>query len=231
MLQKHVQLLCNRASEFCRLGRRCAINQLYRNKPRHYFEKIRSRGGVMTKYMKNNGGDQASPLNRSIQGLFFSAYYKYSPDGCPYLPEDSPFGDQRLHVAMSFFVNQYNNLYFADFFCHYTNHHVTLVVTEAGSYSDHFCRQHLIPLDKTNNPFLYYNHWKKSCFTNVALNVEIFYTENINIGYLLCNKKAYFSFCDVIGNSKGKSFIGQRKNKNCQICNLTPEEIIEPVLK
>ena len=26
----------------------------------------------------------------------------------------------------------------------YTKHHVTLVVTKAGSYSDHFCRKHLI---------------------------------------------------------------------------------------
>nr|XP_022336346.1 phytanoyl-CoA hydroxylase-interacting protein-like isoform X2 [Crassostrea virginica]XP_022336347.1 phytanoyl-CoA hydroxylase-interacting protein-like isoform X2 [Crassostrea virginica]XP_022336348.1 phytanoyl-CoA hydroxylase-interacting protein-like isoform X2 [Crassostrea virginica] len=230
MLQKHVQLLYNRASEFCRPARRCAIYHLYRNKPRHYFEKIRSRGGVMTKYLKNNGGDQASPLNRSIQGLFFSAHYKYSPDGWPYLPERSPFGDQRLHVALPFFVNANTNLYFADFFCHYKNHHVTLVITKAGSYSDQFCKKHLIPVDKRNNPFLYYNHWQNTCFTNVALNIEIFYTDNIDIGYLIYHDYAYFSFCKVIGNSKGKSFIGQMKNKECQKCNLTSEEIIEPVL-
>ena len=229
MLQKHVQLLYNRASEFCRLGRRCAINHLYRNKPRHYFEKIRSRGGVMTKYMKNNGGDQASPLNRSIQGLFFSAYYKY--DGCPYLPEDSPFGDQRLHVALPFFIHKSNNLYFADFFCHYTNHHVTLVVTKAESYSDQFCRKHLTSLSKTNNPFLYYNRRRGSYFVNAALNIEVFYTENIDIGDLMYRNQAYFSYCYVIGNSRGKSFIGQGKNKECQKCNLKSEEIIETFFK
>ena len=228
MLQKHVQLLYERASRFCGHDRHCAINHLYRNKPRHYFERISSRGGVMKKYMKNDGGVQASPLNRSIQGLFFSAYIL---NGCPYLPKVSPFGDQRLHVALPFFFKQCNNLYFADFFCHYTNHHVTLVVTEAGSYSDHFCGQHLIPLDKTNNPFLYCNCRENEYFTNVALNIEVLYTENIDIKELEYRKQAYFSFCRVKGNSKFKSFIGQKKNEACPICNLTFAETMEPVLR
>ena len=92
-----------------------------------------------------------------------------------------------LKLDSFYFISQELTAHFHFSPSNNTNHHVTLVVTKAGSYSDYFCRQHLIPLDKTNNPFLYYNHWKKSCFTNVALNVEIFYTENINIGYLMCN--------------------------------------------
>ena len=229
MLQKHVQLLYNRAAEFCRHARPCPIDYLHRNKSSDYFEKIISGDGWMNKYLKNDGGDQASPLNRSIQGLFFSGYYKYSPEGRQYLPKTSPFGDQRLHVVLPFFVNPKNKLYFADFFCHVVNHHVTLVVTKAGSDSDHFSRQHLIPLDIMNNPFLYFR--ENTYYINAALNIEVFYTENINIKKLEYSNQAYFSFCRVKGNSKFKSFIGHKKNEACPTCNLTFAETMEPVLR
>lgn len=225
MDKSQLTLLYNRAIEFCNdrrsLHRR--IHFLYRNKPHQYFDKIRSQnGGIMTKYIKNDGGDQASPLNRAIQGLFFSAFFLKTPDGQFILPPDSPFGDQRFHVAVPFFLNSKNNLYFADFFCHYTNHHVTLVVTEANSYSDKFCKENLIFLESFNNPFLYYNRSKHCFFINTSVNVEVFYTENINIGKLLSwgPKYAFFTFCDSVGDSRTKSFIGQSKNKDCDICNL-----------
>lgn len=224
MSKGRLSSLHKRATEFCNdraLHRR--IHFLYRNKPHQYFDKIRSQNrGEMKRYMKNDGGDQASPLNRAIPGLFFSAFYLKTPDGQLILPPDSPFGDQRFHVAVPFFLNSKNNLYFADFYCHYTNHHVTLVVTEANSYSDKFCKENLIFLESFNNPFLYYNRSENCFFINSSVNVEVFYTENINIGRLLsCGSNyAFFTFCRSVGDSRTKSFIGQRKNVNCDICNL-----------
>lgn len=177
---------------------------------------------LMKRYMKNDGGDQASPLNRAIPGLFFSAFYLKNCDGQLIVPPTSPFGDQRFHVAVPFFLNSKNNLYFADFYCHYTNHHVTLVVTEANSESDKFCKENLIFLESINNPFLYYNRSKHCFFINTSVNVEVFYTENIDSGRLLsCRPNyAFFTFCGSVGDSRTKSFIGQSKNINCDICNL-----------
>lgn len=222
MDKSQLRLLYKRAIEFCNdrsLHRR--IHFLFRNKPHQYFDKIRSQnGGIMTKYMKNDGGDQASPLNRAIRGLFFSALLKMTPNKHTVVPPCSPFGNQRLHVEASFFLNQSNNLYFADFFCHYTNHHITLVVTKANSYSDKFCSENLIPLKSRGNPFLYYNMWQNGFFTNLAVNIEVFYTENIDIGELLSDKAAYFTFCYSKGYSRKKSFIGQRKKRSCSVCNL-----------
>lgn len=221
-----LSLLHQRAIEFCKdrtLHRR--ISFLYRNKPHEYFDKIYKKDkqrGMMTKYMKNDGGDQASPLNRAIQGLFFSAYYMETPDGRIIPPLESPFGDIRFHVAVPFFLNSCNNLYFADFFCHYTNHHVTLVVTEANSYSDRFCKENLIFLESFNNPFLYYNRVNNCFVINTSVNVEVFYTENINVAELIlqCPHSAFFTSCISVGDSRKKSFIGQSKNVNCDICNL-----------
>lgn len=222
MDKSQLRLLYKRAIKFCNdrsLHRR--IHFLFRNKPHQYFDKIRSQnGGIMTKYMKNDGGDQASPLNRAIQGLFFSALLKTTPNKHTVVPPCSPFGNQRLHVEASFFLNPSNNLYFADFFCHYTNHHITLVVTKANSYSDKFCSENLIPLKSRRNPFLYYNMWQNGFFTNLSVNIEVFYTENIDIGELLSDKAAYFTFCYLKGYSRKKSFIGQRKNEDCSVCNL-----------
>lgn len=224
MSKGRLSSLHKRATEFCNdraLHRR--IHFLYRNKPHQYFDKIRSQyRGEMKRYMKNDGGDQASPLNRAIPGLFFSAFYLKNCDGQLIVPPTSPFGDQRFHVAVPFFLNSKNNLYFADFYCHYTNHHVTLVVTEANSESDKFCKENLILLESINNPFLYYNRSKHCFFINTSVNVEVFYTENIDIGRLLsCRPNyAFFTFCGSVGDSRTKSFIGQSKNINCDICNL-----------
>lgn len=215
MDKSQLTLLYKRAIEFCNdrsLHRR--IHLLYRNKPHQSFDKIRSQnGGIMTKYIKNDGGDQASPLNRAIQGLFFSALLKTTPNGRAVVPPYSPFGDQRLHVAVSFFLNPSNNLYFADFFCHYKNHHITLVVTKANSYSDKFCSENLIPLISRRNPFLYYNMWQNGFFTNLAVNIEVFYTENIDIGELLSVKAAFFTFCNSKGYSRKSLSLGKRKEK------------------
>lgn len=83
MSKGRLSSLHKRATEFCNdraLHRR--IHFLYRNKPHQYFDKIRSQNrGEMKRYMKNDGGDQASPLNRAIPGLFFSAFYLKNCDG------------------------------------------------------------------------------------------------------------------------------------------------------
>lgn len=61
-------------------------------------------------------------------------------------------------------------LWFADFYCNYTTHYVTVVVTvsaspplhftlsnplqQRGSDTDRYCERSLVPLDLTNNPFV-----------------------------------------------------------------------------
>ncbi|XP_061162827.1 phytanoyl-CoA hydroxylase-interacting protein-like [Saccostrea echinata] len=220
MTKREIKLLCERGARF-REALFVPISHLYRNKPQVYYDNIFQRNhGIMGKYLKNDGGDQASVLNRAIQGLFFSAYLQRQPNGFFLPPMASPFGDTRLNIPITFFLNPSNNLYFADFFCHDYNHHVTLVITVKGSYSDNFCRERLIILDPTDNPFLYFDVYSKMCFVNMAVNTEILYTENINVGSLLRARKAFFTRCQAIGASKSKSFIGRPKNENCKICNL-----------
>jgi hypothetical protein len=46
--------------------------------------------GIMEPYMKDNNGDQASPINGAIKGLFFAARVDRI-SGLP--PQQSPFGD------------------------------------------------------------------------------------------------------------------------------------------
>ncbi|XP_062587170.1 phytanoyl-CoA hydroxylase-interacting protein-like isoform X2 [Saccostrea cucullata] len=220
MTKRELRLLCDRGATF-REAFFVPISHLYRNKPRLYYDNIFQRkNGIMGKYMKNDGGDQASVLNRAIQGLFFSAYLQCQPSGFFLPPLTSPFGDTRLNIPFAFFFNPCNRLYFADFFCHDINHHVTLVVTVQDSQADNFCRERLILLDPTNNPFLYFDVSSQKCFVNMAVNTEILYTENINVGRLLRERQAFLTSCQAIGASRSKSFLGRPKNESCGICNL-----------
>lgn len=228
MDKTRLALLLTKATAFCRenYAQHLSVPFLYRNKPNYYFYKIwhsKNTPGLMTRYMKNDGGDQASPINRAIQGLFFSACFK--TDGRSIFPPlYSPFGDQRLHVTMRFFHNINFKLYFADFFCHSFNHHVTLVMTIAGSPADFFCMKNLIVLANNNNPFFYHNKYKACYFTSPKVDVDIFFTENIDIRDLVKSQDAWFTKCPSNNDSKSKSFIGRTKNIRCELCNLNASE-------
>eukprot|EP00105_Crassostrea_gigas_P008150 XP_011422619.1 PREDICTED: uncharacterized protein LOC105325001 [Crassostrea gigas] len=194
------------------------VTHLYRSKPILYFLDIfNNSGGIMEKYIKNLGGDPASTLNRRLHGLFFSS----SADpltGQP--PAVSYYGDQRIHIHIGFMIDQSRNLYFADFYCHYVNHRVTLVITLKGSEADAFCRQRLRALDPAYNEFLYRRPHEHYAMVNTKVTVEVFYTEDINIFRLLRLNLAYLTSVQQSSNAELKTVIGLPKRIDCKICNI-----------
>ncbi|XP_061197709.1 phytanoyl-CoA hydroxylase-interacting protein-like [Saccostrea echinata] len=194
------------------------ISYLYRSKPQQYFWNIYNKtNGIMYKYIKNFGGDPSSSLNRNLHGLFFSANVS-STTGLP--PAVSYYGDQRIHIPVSFMINSDRNLYFADFYCHYTKHHVTLVVTLKGTDADLFCRERLLSLNSKFNKFLFRRPHETHAMVSTKVTVEVFYTESINIFELLNDRVAFESFVPQKGNAALKTYVGLPKRKDCKICNL-----------
>ncbi|XP_060082343.1 phytanoyl-CoA hydroxylase-interacting protein-like [Ylistrum balloti] len=219
MTQDEVRELYGKAFNFLsRFPHFSHISHFYRNKSVRYFQQIKSTGGVMHKYIKNWGGDQASTLNGQIQGLFFSTYVH----PVTHLPPDSSyFGSVRLHVPTYFLLNSNMNMYFSDFYCHTVNHKVQIVLAVKGSPSDHFCRQRLVLLNQYDNPFLVrvqYGYRETVKVTNNVI-VEVFYTENVPIRDLVLNDNAFFSQTKQTGNALAM-VNGIPKNRDCQICNL-----------
>lgn len=194
------------------------VTHLYRSKPILNFLKIfNNTGGIMKKYIKNFGGDPASTLNRKLHGLFFSANVD-TLTGQP--PAVSYYGDQRIHIPVGLMINQNTNMYFADFYCHYINHHVTLVITLKGSEADAFCRPRLLALNPAYNEFLYRRPHEQHAMVNTKVTVEVFYTEDLNIVELLRLKFAYLTSVKQSGNAALKTVIGLPKRKDCKICNI-----------
>ena len=61
-----------RATSFVQNDKPTPVTVLYRNKPSSYFaDIIQNRNGIMEVYDKDNSGDQGSPINGQILGLFF----------------------------------------------------------------------------------------------------------------------------------------------------------------
>ncbi|XP_046326672.2 uncharacterized protein LOC124111115 [Haliotis rufescens] len=200
------------------------IPYFYRNKPPEYYSNIfKNRGGIMETYRKDYNGDRGSPINGNIDGLFFGT----GLDPKTRLPPAfSYYGRQRLYIPADIIFHDAANLYFADFYCHYEVHYVTLVLTEPGSSADVFCQNRLLKLDPYNNPFLFKEATvlplsrPEICVTH-KLHVEVFYTEHVNIGALQRSKPMDVFFRDVQPMGAGKSKpSGIPKNANCKICNL-----------
>ena len=211
------------AVNYCSRSGIAVCNWLYRNKSAEYFDNIMDNcGGVMEVYKKDNSGDPASPINGKIDGLFFMAKNK---NGIP--PCYSYFGPNRLQVPAKVLLDVVPspNLYFADFYCMQGSiHQVTLVMTKAGSKSDDFCRAKLLPLslkDSQNNPFLF--HCGEQLFTSnkKKLEVELLFTEDINVGHLLQHCGAFFSRTETKGHGHSRPR-GIPKNPKCPICNMPP---------
>ncbi|XP_021365839.1 uncharacterized protein LOC110458461 [Mizuhopecten yessoensis] len=197
------------------------IPHFYRNKSPEYFHDIMwNRMGVMHKYDKNWGGDQASTLNQNIKGLFFSSQIDPNTGR---LPDFSYYGPVRLHVPSKAFLHQNMNMYFADFYCHYVNHKVQFVLTVKGSATDQFCSERLLLVDQEHNPFLVRVGSGHQSFIKVTKNitVELFYTEDVPIKTLMLLFPGQVFFLQTIQKGKAKSMvIGIPKNKDCKVCNL-----------
>ncbi|KAK6181144.1 hypothetical protein SNE40_009070 [Patella caerulea] len=194
------------------------VYYLFRNKPRHDPTiKEAKRTGIMTKYIKDNNGDQASCINEKINGLFFSA----TADRRTHIPPvSSPFGDYRILVPPQYLLNSITaNIYFADFYCKKQRgpHYITLVLTTPGSVEDVYCKPRLPKLDINNNIFLYYDPMHGHYRTDSSSNVEVLYTENIN----LIEMRSKLGFQELTVRSTGQSRPGGiPKNTSCTICNL-----------
>uniref|UniRef100_A0A7E4UMJ7 PHYHIP_C domain-containing protein n=1 Tax=Panagrellus redivivus TaxID=6233 RepID=A0A7E4UMJ7_PANRE len=172
--------LYERAVFFCSRARNAMhpFQLLYRCKPQIYWDdiKIRSRC-IMHKYIKDENGQAANPINGNIHGLFFSA--RLMPDGS--LPPTSPFGNVRMCIPANFLLDPDRvDLYFCDFYCNKSTHYVTVVICAKGTDIDSFCHDRLLPLP-VMNPFLRIERTRDGFefFVNRVVWVEIYYTDNV----------------------------------------------------
>ncbi|XP_041353867.1 uncharacterized protein LOC121371787 [Gigantopelta aegis] len=225
MTKRDLMLLMQKANSFVARDKQMyVLIHLYRNKPPSYFNNILHKcRGIMEKYRKDFNGDPASCINGTIDGLFFSASLDRQTQRPPNF---SYFGAQRLHIPVQLILHENTNMYFADFYCHNTCHYVTVVVTEAWSHTDYFCRNKLLILNPYDNPFIVkrYNHFLQKYIVYVTLSVlvEVFYTEDINVLLLMNMYPSNVFFTQVTTRGKGESLLyGIPKNKNCKICSLT----------
>ena len=146
--------------------------------------------------LKDKNGDQRSPINNKLKGVFLDITLR---DGS--LPSKSPFGKERVTFPIEGLFNKSTNLYFTDFYCkiqkntykgrkpNRNNHFVTLVITKRGSEADNFCKKKLLQLNPKTNPFLkkYSSPGQAPTFTSIAnppMHVEVFYTEEVDLNAL-----------------------------------------------
>ncbi|XP_013392178.1 phytanoyl-CoA hydroxylase-interacting protein-like isoform X2 [Lingula anatina] len=195
-------------------GKLIKCKYLYRNKTDQYFMDIFQKDGIMKVYKKDKNGDQGSPINGKLDGLFFAS----NPDpetGLP--PLRSFFGPRRVNIPASDLFVTGTNLYFADFYCNRRAHYVTLVLTLAGSTADQFCREKLLTIDPYKNLFFMKAEEEHSSYVYTSRNiwVEIFYTENVDLlPYLF---RGLIVSVPSTGTSRPE---GIPKNPKCHICNL-----------
>lgn len=110
-----MEQLLEKALNYCGDGRSNVhpFRILYRCKPECYWQDIVERSNsIMMKYIKDENGQAASPINGAIYGLFFSA--RLLPFGA--LPPSSPFGNIRMSLPAEVLLDPDRvNFYFSDF--------------------------------------------------------------------------------------------------------------------
>lgn len=194
------------------------IKFFYRNKSAKYWTDIDKKdAGIMHPYIKDNNGDPASSINKQIDGLFFSAQ-GHRTTGLP--QKYSIFGEKRFHVSAHLWMMEPAiRIYFADFYCIYDTHYITIVMTVAESEVDKFCHGRLIPLNKFYNPFLQIDPVDNQVYVpdNKNVWVEVFYTESVDILRLSSEFGCYFETVKSTGKSKPD---GLPKKKACKVCSL-----------
>ena len=217
------ETLCDKAIGHikARKGKFRTIKYFYRNKSEQYFHSIFvNQNGIMRPYIKDQNGDPCSVINGRLNGLFFSTdmlFKKRQPFTC------SPFGPLRLLVTASFLFIPNLNLYFADFYCHYKVHYVTVVLARRDSSADNFCKTRLKKLDIHKNPFVCLNTSRTVNDILVChgsgLRIEVLYTEDVNIQDIIHKQQGHFKWVPVMGRGESRPN-GIPKNENCKICNL-----------
>ncbi|XP_050410291.1 phytanoyl-CoA hydroxylase-interacting protein-like [Patella vulgata] len=197
------------------------IPYLYRNKPSNHETMLKAEEtGIISKYLKDKNGDQASSINEKIKGLFFSA----SANKKTKQPQEfSYFGNYRIMIKPELLLPGLN-LYFADFYCQgeKKQHYVTLVLTTPDSLEDRYCRDRLVKLDINNNNFLYYQK-KIGYRVTKAMLVEVLYTEDVDLTKLRSKKSGFVEQIipnrNVLGRGQSKPE-GIPKYTSCDKCNL-----------
>ncbi|KAK6184202.1 hypothetical protein SNE40_006716 [Patella caerulea] len=197
------------------------IPYLYRNKPSNHETILKAKEtGIISKYLKDKNGDQASSINENIKGLFFSA----SPNKKTKKPQDfSYFGNYRIMIKPELLLPGLN-LYFADFYCQgeKKQHYVTLVLTTPDSSEDRYCRDRLVKLDISNNNFLYF-HNKIGYRVTKAMLVEVLYTEDVDLTRLRSEESGFVEKIIPNRNVRGRGQSkpeGIPKYTSCEKCNL-----------
>ena len=193
------------------------ISYFYRNKPVEYYEHIfNEQWNIMHPHLKDHCGSAASAINGKLRGLFFSGRLDPRTNKPP---QWSPFGEQRLHIKAQNILSWKINLYFADFYCVNRVHYIIVVASRRDSEADKFCRENLQPLKLQKNNILF-----RSPGNNVVrvanskeINVEIFYTEDIDINSEL-QDMGFFSKVSSHTTAKPSGLI--TKNQRCSICNI-----------
>ncbi|KAJ8263212.1 hypothetical protein COCON_G00156690 [Conger conger] len=110
---EHLQQLLEKAQGVS--GRMLRFSMFYRNQHPDYFHHVRTAcGGLMHRALKDNSGSHGSPINGTLQGVFFSCHTEFDT-GLP--PNDSPYGPLRFQIPAGCLLNQTTSLYFADFYC------------------------------------------------------------------------------------------------------------------
>ena len=195
-----------------------SITWLYRNKPTEYFDHIQKNcNGVMEVYLKDQNGDPGSLINGKLHGLFFATNVDRKTQQPPMT---SHFGEVRLYLpAAQIFTADSAHLYFADFYCNYQAHYVTLVYTNLNTNADKFCRENLIKLDIYKNAFLYKSHSDTLCVTR-NVHVEVLYTENVDIPKWIAEYGAKMG--NVVMSTGTSTPGGLPKNPSCKVCNIHP---------
>jgi len=219
MSNSKLRRLHDRAVDYCS-GTMSLCVWLYRNQSQQYFASIEASGGVMKTIIKDQGGDPNSPINGQLYGLFFMARNDF---GEP--PPYSYFGPRRIQIRADELLRLAPNLYFADFYCMgRCRHYVIVVMTRTGSTADHFCRHHLIPLNSATNPFLRISNGVVHTSNTNNFDVEVFYTENLNITQLITSGKATMATVETRGQGHSTRG-GKRKNPSCSICNIPDQHV------
>jgi len=99
-------------------------------------------------------------------------------------------------------------------------HHVTIVLTKSGSWSDEFCNERLPRLDVTDNPFLYKEEGK--IWVSTAVFVNVFVTEDLNVEQMMERGDAEIEY-SVPTRGVGKTSQGGQygmKSAYCEHCSI-----------
>lgn len=210
-IKKELLRLMDLTHRFLFNSQMMSVDVLYRNKPTKYFlDIITKRNGIMIPYIKDNNGDQASPINNKINGLFFNVSGRHN------MRPSSPFGNFRFVTDVTRLLRYNSHLYFSDFYCTSNKgHYITLVVTTPGTIADILCERYLPRLNLYNNRYMQFNPYthEVSVANARGLLTEILITDTVNI-----NNGTFYEVRTVgCGHSTAN---GIPKKRNCSICNI-----------